>query len=119
MPIFEYRCNDCGRRFSALVGVVADAIPPACPKCRSENLTRLMSRFAYVRSEEAMLDSLADRAEMADPEDKDSVRKMVRDMGAAMGEDLGDDFDDYMEAAQDVEEYGYGDTPPADEMAPQ
>ena len=34
MPIFEYTCNAChGRKFSALVGVVADAKPPTCPKC--------------------------------------------------------------------------------------
>ncbi len=33
MPIFEFSCNTCSRKFSALVGVVASAQPPQCPKC--------------------------------------------------------------------------------------
>jgi len=118
MPIYEFKCNDCGRKFSFLIGVVADSKKPSCPRCRSENLTKLISRFAYVRSEEAMLDALADQAEFANLEDKTHVRKMVREMGAVMGEDLGDDFDEYMEATQEVEEHGYKDIPPADEMPP-
>ncbi len=115
MPIFEFKCNNCGRKFSFLVGVVADSSGPSCPKCHGENLTKLISRFAYVRSEEAMLDALADRAEFADMEDKESVRKMMREMGAVMGEDMGDDFDEYMESAEEGEE-GFKDASPADEM---
>jgi putative FmdB family regulatory protein len=40
MPIFEYRCLGCTHQFEMLVlkGTV-----PACPKCHSESLERLMS----------------------------------------------------------------------------
>ena len=59
MPLFEYRCKNCQRRFTALVGVVADAKPPACPSCKSTGLTKLMSRVSALRSEDALLDALA------------------------------------------------------------
>jgi putative FmdB family regulatory protein len=40
MPIFEYRCEGCGRQFETLVlkGTV-----PACPECKSEALEKLLS----------------------------------------------------------------------------
>lgn len=40
MPIFEYRCTSCQNEFETLVrsgGI------PACPKCASQNLTKLLS----------------------------------------------------------------------------
>ena len=44
MPIFEYRCQDCGRQFEALI---LPARPTAaCPSCQSANLERLLSGFA-------------------------------------------------------------------------
>ena len=66
MPIFEYRCGDCRRRFSALVGVVADAAAPRCPRCGSEQISKLISRFAVARSEDDMLDALADPDKVGD-----------------------------------------------------
>jgi putative FmdB family regulatory protein len=47
MPIFEYRCEGCGKEFEALVlkGTV-----PACPACKGEALERLLS-IPAVKSE--------------------------------------------------------------------
>jgi len=52
MPIFEYACLNCGRKFSHLSGVVADETAPACPRCGGTELKKLFSRFATVRSAE-------------------------------------------------------------------
>lgn len=41
MPIFEYRCSDCGNEFEELV-FDRDDCPP-CPKCQSEKTGKLMS----------------------------------------------------------------------------
>ena len=107
MPIFEYVCNDCSRKFSALVGVVADAQPPACPKCGSADLKKLVSRFARVRSEDEALDSLADAADSADMEDPRALRRFMKEMGGAMGEDMdGEDFEEMMEQAMEEEAAG-------------
>lgn len=104
MPIFEFVCNDCRRRFSALVGVVANAEPPACPRCGSANLQKLVSRFARVRSEDEALDSLADAADSADLEDPRALRRFMKEMSGAMGEDAdGEDFEQMMDEAMDEE----------------
>ena len=98
MPIFEYSCCACNKQFSALVGVLANSKPPACPRCGSADLSKLVSRFARVRSEDDALDSLADEAEYGDIEnDPKAMRKWVRDMGKAMDEDLEQDFEEAYE----------------------
>jgi putative FmdB family regulatory protein len=40
MPIFEYRCADCGRQFEAFVTTERKA---ECPGCQSANLAKLLS----------------------------------------------------------------------------
>jgi hypothetical protein len=57
-----------------------------------------MSRFARVRSEDEVLDSLADSAEMGDVDENDpaSVARFMKKMGSEMGEDFGDDFEEAM-----------------------
>jgi putative FmdB family regulatory protein len=43
MPLFEYVCRDCQRRFEALVRPSAE---PECPTCKGKDLSRLLSTFA-------------------------------------------------------------------------
>jgi putative FmdB family regulatory protein len=92
MPIFEFSCNCCGKpRFSALVGVVADSAPPACPACGSSDLTKRISRFARGRSEEETLDALADRADTIDENDPKAIRSLVREMASGMDDEISAD----------------------------
>ena len=44
MPIYEYKCNDCGAKFEELV--YSDSNSVSCGKCGSENAERLISGFA-------------------------------------------------------------------------
>jgi putative FmdB family regulatory protein len=109
MPIFEFACNACtsGRKFSALVGVVANAAPPACPKCGSTDVRKLVSRFARVRSEDDAIDALADRADGMDMDDPKAMRRLMRDMASEMGDDMdADEFEALMEDAADAEAGG-------------
>ncbi len=46
MPIYEYRCTDCGSSFSKLQRVGASAEGVTCPQCGSERIERLLSTFA-------------------------------------------------------------------------
>ena len=43
MPIYEYACKACGHEFEQLIRT-GDA--PACPSCKSQELTRLLSLSA-------------------------------------------------------------------------
>ena len=44
MPIYEYRCDDCGREFETFVTPGRPAAE--CPGCHGLHLTREMSVFA-------------------------------------------------------------------------
>jgi putative FmdB family regulatory protein len=46
MPIYEYRCADCGHRLEALQRL-ADAPLLVCPACGKESLTKLMSAVGF------------------------------------------------------------------------
>ena len=46
MPIYEYRCSDCGHRLEALQRL-ADAPLIVCPACGKESLTKLMSAVGF------------------------------------------------------------------------
>jgi putative FmdB family regulatory protein len=51
MPIYEYRCEECGKRSSALLGSYSSP-DPVCPHCGKPALRRLVSTFATVSSSE-------------------------------------------------------------------
>jgi putative FmdB family regulatory protein len=41
MPIYEFECGSCGRRFEELTS--SGGAPPACPDCGSSQTRRLLS----------------------------------------------------------------------------
>jgi putative FmdB family regulatory protein len=43
MPLFEYRCLECGHKFEELVFGQKQI---ACPRCQSTNTQKLFSAFA-------------------------------------------------------------------------
>jgi len=46
MPIYEYKCSDCGEIFEKLVIGLRAAESVRCGSCGSRNIYRLMSRFS-------------------------------------------------------------------------
>jgi len=46
MPIYEYRCTKCHKRFSRQEGIEEHGRRrPACPKCKSRAVERVFSPF--------------------------------------------------------------------------
>lgn len=37
MPTYNYHCNECGEKFSAMRRMAQRAEAPPCPKCQSEH----------------------------------------------------------------------------------
>jgi putative FmdB family regulatory protein len=99
MPLFEYRCLACSRRFILLVGVTAEQVDRACPRCGGTELRKLISRFAVGHTEDDILDRMADPDALGDPEDPRAMADWMRRVGREMGEDLGDDFEELVEEA--------------------
>jgi len=116
VPIYEYRCNGCGRRVSLFQRSIQSEAAAVCPHCSSRNLARLISRVAVVRSEESRLDGLASDAGMADLDESDprSLARWARRMSRETGEELGPDFDEVVERLEagempgDMDEEGGG-----------
>ena len=110
MPIYEYRCRKCSKRFSLLTLRVSEKPKPQCTHCGSRGADRLLSRFAMPKSEEARMESLADPSSLGGLDEKDpkSMARWMRKMGKEMGEDVaGEDFDqmvDEVETGGDEEE---------------
>ena len=99
MPVFEYRCQKCGQKFSVLVGVTADPDDDRCPQCGSTEISKLVSRFARHRSEDDRVEEMADRLDsMEEPDSPSELRGMVREMGKALDEDVSDEMEEMFEA---------------------
>jgi putative FmdB family regulatory protein len=46
MPIYEYRCEDCGKQFEELTLSQSGAGVVSCRHCASQRVSRLLSVFA-------------------------------------------------------------------------
>lgn len=100
MPLFEYVCADCSRKFTLLVGVVAETdADSTCPACHSSNIQKRVSRIGRVRSEESRIDEISDRLDrMDEPASSTEMRSVAKEVGKAMDDDLSDDFEQAFEA---------------------
>jgi putative FmdB family regulatory protein len=111
MPIYEYRCTACRRKVTVLTMRVSEAVDPVCEHCGSHDLTRLLSRFAMVRSEESRLDDITSDSALADVDESDpkSMARWMKKMGSELGEDVGGDLDEMMDDVGDTADADGGD----------
>jgi putative FmdB family regulatory protein len=91
MPIYEYECAKCRRRTSVLTLRVSEKVDAVCKHCGSSKLSRLMSRFAMPKSEEARLEALSDPSTFGDLDENDpkSAARVMRRLGKEMGDEMG------------------------------
>ena len=92
MPIYEYRCEACGKISEFLILKAQDNFSPQCKRCKSKKMARVLSRVRVVRSEESRMESLADPSKWGglDENDPKSMAKWMKRMGHELGEDVGD-----------------------------
>jgi putative FmdB family regulatory protein len=46
MPLYEYRCAPCGKRFEVLQKIGASSEGVKCPSCGAADVTKQLSTFA-------------------------------------------------------------------------
>lgn len=104
MPIYDYRCNRCGKRSSFFLRTF-EVSSLACPFCGAADLLRLVTSFAFVRSEESRLEEMADPSKLGDLDEEDprSIARWAKRMGREMGEDLGPEFDEMVDKMESGE----------------
>ncbi len=113
MPIYEYRCNGCGRRVQLLFRSFSAVEQAACPQCHSTDLQRLPSRISAVHSESSAEDFLSNPStfENIDYNNPRAVAEWTKKMGEAAGVDMGSDYEEIMEQMERGEEpddFSYG-----------
>lgn len=111
MPIYEYQCQLCHRIVSFLILNRQEPFTPSCPRCGSQNLTRIISRVHVRLSEETRMERLADPARLGglDENDPRSMARFLKRMGQEMGEDIdANEVDQLVEEMQSGAEDGTG-----------
>ncbi|HNT75986.1 MAG TPA: zinc ribbon domain-containing protein [Anaerolineae bacterium] len=114
MPIYEYRCQKCRRRFSIFWRTFSDVdtAPVTCQHCGADTVTRMVSRIRVLRSEDSRMEDMADPSAWGGLDESDPksmgrfMRKMVNEMGDEAG-DLGPEFGeviDRLESGQDPDQ---------------
>jgi putative FmdB family regulatory protein len=105
MPIYEYRCEACGKISEFLLIKTEEVFTPQCKRCKSKKMTRVLSKVRAIRSEESRMESLADPSKWGDLDEKDpkSMAKMMKKLGKEFGEELGEDADRMVDEALDEE----------------
>lgn len=101
MPLFEYSCRECGKRFTFLAGVIADNSNARCPRCDADNLQKLISRVSRGRSDDDRMEAIAQKMETRDMDDPTELRRFAREMGrelaAESGEEMSGDIEEMIE----------------------
>jgi putative FmdB family regulatory protein len=45
MPVYEYRCGECGEQFELFLRSAVQKTAPTCPKCGSTDVKKALSLF--------------------------------------------------------------------------
>ena len=92
MPIYEYRCEACGKISEFLLMRIDEKFSPECKRCKSKKMSRVLSKVRVLRSEENRMEGLADPSKWGDLDENDpkSMAKWMKRMGKELGEDVGD-----------------------------
>lgn len=113
MPTYEYRCGSCKKKVSVFFLSIAQAQRenPVCPLCQGTQLSRLMSRFALVRSSAKLLDGNGDMPDLGDVErgDPRALARMMRQLSDEAGEPMEPEMEgvlERLESGEDPESLG-------------
>lgn len=59
MPIYEYRCQECGTTFDKFVRSMSNTVQVECPKCHSKNCQKSISLFGTASADSRASASLS------------------------------------------------------------
>lgn len=104
MPIYEYKCRDCGRISSIFTRSVGSAVETSCRHCGSKKLERALSKFAYHKSEADILrDYGAEPGRLEDYRDPRQIGRWAERKFDEFGIDMPQEARDMIDAAREGE----------------
>ena len=106
MPIYEYRCSDCGRLSSVFVRNPNSAGDPACQHCHSHNMKRAVSKFSVGRTEGQIMEQYGVPDPAAGPDaykDPRQIGRWVEKRFDEMGMELPSEARRMIDAAREGE----------------
>ena len=108
MPIYEFRCQACGKKNEVITFRVSEKYDAVCDHCGSAAMRRLPSRVRVRLSEETRMERLADPSRLGsvDENDPKSVARMMKALGHEMGDEMEGDVDALMDEALDEAQTG-------------
>ena len=58
MPVYEFECEDCGRKFDIVATLTEKeaGLKPACPKCGCKKTRQVLGRFTLLTSSKSDVD---------------------------------------------------------------
>ncbi|MBM3314537.1 zinc ribbon domain-containing protein [candidate division WOR-3 bacterium] len=61
MPVYEYKCEDCGRGFDLVASIVEkeSGLSPACPRCNGMRVRQVFGRFTILSGSKTDSDDFA------------------------------------------------------------
>jgi putative FmdB family regulatory protein len=109
MPTYDYRCQDCQRRFSTFLTFAEYGNKKVvCPHCKSERVQRKIGKVRVARGSGFNMDDMTNPANLEGMEDDPrALGRMMRQMSEQTGEELPPEFDDVvgrLEKGQSPEE---------------
>ena len=112
MPTYEFRCQDCRKKFEVFLTYSQyDTHKPGCPACQSTRIERVIRKVRVARGDKGRLSELSDSANLdAIDQDPRSLGRMMRQMKDEVGaDDLPAEFDEVVsrlekgESPEDIE----------------
>jgi putative FmdB family regulatory protein len=104
MPIYEFKCQDCGRLISVFVKRMRSSHRPRCRHCGGRNLERAVSRFAYHKSEQTILEEYgSEPRRLEDYKDPRQIGRWVERRFREQGIEMPDEAREMIDAAREGE----------------
>jgi putative FmdB family regulatory protein len=104
MPIYEYKCQDCDRLTSVFVRSMSSEVDATCRHCGGSKLSRIISGFAYHKSEQTILAEYgAEPKRVEDYRDPRQIGRWVERKFDQMGEELPEQTRKMIDAAREGE----------------
>ena len=105
MPIYEYRCSQCQRVNSFLILKETPLDSLQCKGCGSQHLSRVLSKFAYHKSEASRIDEYDPNKRHGSEFYKDTrnIGLHAQNRMKELGVDLGSQFDAVVDKARSGE----------------